>query len=129
MFTVIKYLLKGAMLGALIGIMALAITLWCETIADGADRSPEWQSVRAGYYKLHQSCEVCGGKKDLQVHHIVPFHDSPEMELDMMNLLMLCRPHHLLFGHLMNYKSHNPSVRGDAIIWREKIRSRPGGNQ
>jgi hypothetical protein len=36
MFTVIKYLLKGAMLGALIGIMALAITLWCETKADGS---------------------------------------------------------------------------------------------
>lgn len=47
------------------------------------------------------------------------------MELDPENLITLCEGPafncHLFFGHLRNWSSHNPDVREDAAMWREKI--------
>jgi 5-methylcytosine-specific restriction endonuclease McrA len=51
---------------------------------------------------------------DPQVHHKVPFHDRPELELDPTNLVTLCGPkhrnHHLDIGHLGDYKCYNHNI-------------------
>ena len=66
----------------------------------------------------------------LQVHHIIPFHycvalGRPDLELDDRNLISLCESvkgkecnnHHLLVGHLDNFKSANLSVTNDCRFY------------
>ena len=90
-------------------------------------RSSKWGEVRGRYLKEHPSCAVCGHTKKLEVHHKLPFHLNPELELDVNNLITLCetKKHgivcHLLIGHLGNYKTYNPEVETDAKIWNIKL--------
>lgn len=93
----------------------------------GALRSPEWPRVRNAYVKEHPLCAVCRTTKDCEVHHVQPFHLHPQLELDPTNFITLCRPHHYLFGHFMNWSSFNASVREDAAAWDGRIQSRPLG--
>lgn len=90
----------------------------------GAARSPAWNNVRDAYAAKYPKCAVCQ-RAGIEVHHIAPFHLFPERELDFDNLISLCRPHHELVGHLMDWKSWNPSVRLDAMTWRQRILDRP----
>lgn len=100
----------------------------------GAARSGKWPSVRAEYLKLHPTCEACGTDKDLNVHHIHPFHEHPELELQMSNLITLCREHHLTLGHdpdgpdgpmPRNWSASNPHVRRDAAKMLSKTTVAP----
>lgn len=92
-------------------------------------RSGKWSSTRDSFLKENPRCAVCNGKSKLSVHHIKPFHLFPELELDRENLITLCevsgRNCHLTFGHLLNFQSHNPDVKNDALLWSEKIKKRP----
>jgi len=94
----------------------------------GVARSPQWEQVRKDFLKAHPLCAVCGRKGSLlkpnEVHHIKPFHLHPELELDPNNLITLERDFHLLFGHLMDWKSYNPDVVKDAEEWNLKISNR-----
>jgi hypothetical protein len=100
----------------------------------GACRSSRWPSVRKAFLLKNPFCLVCEGNKKLEVHHIKPFHLTPNLELDPTNLITLCENNkdgvncHLLFGHLGNFKSLNVNVVGDSKNWREKIRLRPSGD-
>ena len=101
---------------------------WDEYLKLGGQmRSPKWGTVRREYLKTHPFCEVCGGDDDLDIHHCVPFHLKPMLELEEINLITLCTPHHLLFGHYMSWKSWNEYVRDDAVAWRTRILNRPKG--
>lgn len=93
----------------------------------GSIRSPKWSAARSAFIKLHPLCSVCGTKDDCEVHHVRPFHLHPELELDPTNFITLCRPHHYLFGHFMNWSSFNISVREDAEAWALRINNRPAG--
>lgn len=90
-------------------------------------RSPGWPKARAAHLKLYPRCAVCDGRKDLEVHHVVPvsWPGGKELELASSNLLTLCGPHHLWHGHLGSWFSRNPDVREDAAAWLAKIQSRP----
>lgn len=91
-------------------------------------RSPEWPKVRAKHLRLHPTCRACGGTHKLQVHHRLPFHRHPELELDPTNLVTLCgepRPCHLWLGHLDSYDSWNVDVFEDSDAMRTKIENRP----
>ena len=77
----------------------------------GVPRSSRWGSARKEHLRLNPICAVCNGKNDL--------------ELTPSNLLTLCTPHHILFGHLMNYQSYNSNVVEDAKYFHAKILSRP----
>lgn len=85
-------------------------------------RSPEWEHVRKAHLENHPVCELCGTAKDLQVHHIKPFHLSPELELDPDNLVTLCISKywgfscHILVGHGGNSRYENPWVKEDITI-------------
>ena len=91
-------------------------------------RSSQWSSIRKQYLKKFPTCAVCGGKEKLEVHHIKPFHEHPELELDSNNLITLCesKSHgvvcHLFVGHCGDYKKINPDVVEDATIWSEKLK-------
>lgn len=71
-------------------------------------RSPKWGAVRRKHLLDNPLCVACGGDKDLQVHHIKPFHLYPPLELDPENLITLCeasgRECHFRFGHGFNWK-------------------------
>ena len=96
-------------------------------------RSSHWPKVRAVHLDGHPTCEVCGGNKKLEVHHIRPFHLHPELELDPTNFATLCEDDddgvncHLFFGHLGNFKSFNVTVVNDSSAWLRKLQIRPLG--
>ena len=91
-----------------------------------ADRSPKWTSTRKEHLKSNNYCAACGRICKLEVHHIEPVHLNPNRELDPSNLITLCDdPCHLLFGHLMNYRSWNPDVLSDCEYFHNKIQNRP----
>lgn len=82
-------------------------------------RSSKWPAVRKTFLENHNSCAACGGTEYLEVHHIEPFHEKPELELDSNNFITLCdKPGkdncHLEVGHLGNFRNSNPHVREDA---------------
>ncbi len=91
----------------------------------GAARSSQWPAVERAHLAEHPECAVCGSKEQLNVHHVVPFHVRPDLELERSNLITLCRNHHFWWGHLGSWRSWNPDVREDAAIWRKKIEGRP----
>lgn len=91
-----------------------------------AYRSPKWGSVRKQHLKDNNFCAACGRNKKLEVHHIEPVHLNPERELDPSNLITLCDdPCHLLFGHLMDYKSWNKDVINDCKVYLHKVKNKP----
>ena len=85
-------------------------------------RSKHWASVRDNYIIKQSSCQWCGSKKDLQVHHIKPFCDNPALELDPTNLITLCEKIgvgcHLLIGHHGNFKYEHITVKEDCDAHR-----------
>lgn len=90
-------------------------------------RSGEWPRIRKQHLLKEPTCQVCGGTDSVEVHHIKPFHLYPKDELNPDNLITLCngRGHHLLFGHLDNFRSYNLNVREDTLAWQKKIKERP----
>jgi 5-methylcytosine-specific restriction protein A len=103
----------------------LSIGDYAEYRTLGGQRSGLWPHVRNNFLVLNSSCAVCGKKEELEVHHKVPFHEKPELELDPQNLITFCGDHHFLFGHLLNWSSYNPEVEVDARIYHDKIKLRP----
>ena len=92
-------------------------------------RSSRWPALRRKFLK-GKVCAVCGGKKKLEAHHVIPFHLDPVRELDETNLIALCEGNrdincHLMVGHLGSFKSCNVKVFLDSHTWNEKIRNRP----
>ena len=102
---------------------------WFGSRTFGAVRSPQWSQVRRKFISTYPYCAVCGKKGTLlkanEVHHCVPFHVKPSLELLESNLITLCRQDHYTFGHLNSWSSFNVSVREDAKIWNDKITNRP----
>lgn len=92
----------------------------------GASRSSKWPKVRAKFLK-DKACAVCGGLKELQAHHILPFHKFPTLELDPTNLLALCEGNermncHLLFGHFGNFATKwNTRIVREAKKWQKRF--------
>jgi 5-methylcytosine-specific restriction endonuclease McrA len=90
-------------------------------------RNSEWPKLRRRFKKRYPECAVCGKVSSgcNVVHHIKPYQWYPELELDEDNLIVLCKSHHLTFGHLMQWASYNLDVRKDADEWNSRIKERP----
>lgn len=90
-----------------------------------AKRSNRWPKVRAEHLKTQPNCQACGGSARIQVHHVTPFHLDASLELEPENLITLCESRasncHRLFGHLLDYKTHNEDVRNDSETFRKKL--------
>lgn len=91
-------------------------------------RSSKWTSVRRNFLKKHPQCAVCGSTQNLNVHHIKPYHQHPELELEENNLITLCENYkkgvhcHLFVGHLGDYRKINPTCVEDAQFWNSKLK-------
>ena len=91
-----------------------------------AFRSPKWSFIRKEHLKSNPCCAVCGSCVKPEVHHVIPVHIEPSKELEFDNLITLCDKYcHFIFGHLMNWKSYNISIKEDAKIFSHKINNRP----
>lgn len=89
----------------------------------GAPRSGSWPRVRREHLAKEPACIACGRTGDLEVHHVKPFHEKPELELDDQNLVTLCAdPCHRVFGHCLDWKLSNPRVREDAAVYLKRCR-------
>lgn len=97
-------------------------------VMTAARRSPHWSTVRASHLAAHPECVACGARTALNVHHLLPFHLYPELELETSNLVTLCEcpAHncHLIWGHLLNWSAYNQFCRDDAIAFRTRMRKR-----
>lgn len=85
-----------------------------------ARRSPHWPMARRLHLIRFPTCAACGNRKSVEVHHVKPFHEFPEDELDEANFLTLCEDGpggmncHLVIGHAGNWRLVNPNSRKDA---------------
>ena len=96
--------------------------------AGGMPRSPKWPAVRAAHLKARPTCEACGQRDGMEVHHIIPFHIRPDLELDPANLLTLCGdPCHLVHGHYMNWARYAKTVVADVRAYRAKLEAAKKG--
>lgn len=92
----------------------------------GQRRSSDWPRVRKVHLAEHPLCECCGGKKGIEVHHVLPFNLFPELELRKENLMSLCKKRGCHFAmHLYSWKSYNPDAKQDTMLWNEKVENRP----
>ncbi len=106
-----------------------------ESARHGVDRSPEWPDAARHHLQLQPTCMACRpgmhSQSKVQVHHIFPFHycvalGRPDLELDQRNLITLCEEeaghpaenHHLLIGHLDDFRSSNLEVITDAQLFQ-----------
>lgn len=84
-------------------------------------RSKHWARIRDELVATVKKCEACGCTERLQVHHVQPFHLHPELELDPVNLIVLCMgPNecHLRLGHGGSFNAYNPNIVYDAMRFR-----------
>jgi len=84
-------------------------------------RTACWTKARAAHLAKHPRCEVCGTANDIEVHHVVPFAERPDLECDAANLITLCRRDHFAFGHLYSWLRSNSHVVEDAARMRKRV--------
>lgn len=112
--------------------LVVAAERWLEgrpgcQIFGGQRRSGAWPRIRAEWLVENPCCEACGGMDSLEVHHVVPFHERPDLELCKSNLMTLCESGpggmncHLVLGHRGNWKLVNPGVRLFAAKFRRML--------
>lgn len=103
--------------------MAVMLSWLLRRTVEEYGRSGAWPRVRREHLAREPACIACGRRADLEVHHVVPYHVRPELELDPTNLVTLCAdPCHLVFGHLLDFRRRsNPHVREDAAAYRSRI--------
>lgn len=106
-----------------------------EAARHGLTRSEHWPAVERAFKETNPDCAACGDAAvehtGIQVHHIHPFHfciraGRPDLELDPRNLIALGETehdapapnHHLLLGHLDDFKSYNLDVATDCETFR-----------
>lgn len=86
-------------------------------------RSGKWTAMREYWLISNPRCAICNGTESLQVHHKMPYHIKPELELDPNNLLTLCekpsRNCHFTWGHLYNWSNYNARIDECVAFWAE----------
>jgi hypothetical protein len=87
-------------------------------------RSPRWHQAEKEHLAREPECQRCGASVLLQVHHIMPFHLQPELELEPGNLITLCEEGgylncHFVHGHNGDWKSFNVRVREECAEHRK----------
>ena len=81
------------------------------------DIKDKWEEFEKQYWKKYPDekyCHICGEKKKIELHHIIPRHIAPERIFDENNLIPLCHSCHFRWGHLNNWLLYNPKIVIDA---------------
>ena len=107
-----------------------AVTPAIEHAASGhahvESRSPHWPAVRRQHIEREPACAVCGHTgAGLEVHHLLPFREHPELECVDSNLMTVCgdegRCHaHYWLCHAGNFRGWNADAREDAKLMRSR---------
>ena len=87
-------------------------------------RSSKWSALEKSFKKQFPTCACCRTNKKVQIHHIVPFHVSPELELEPTNLISLCmskRMCHLQIAHCGSFRKWTENIRQYASILSKDI--------
>lgn len=87
----------------------------------------KWEEFERKYWEKHPDekyCHICGERKNVELHHIIPRHVAPDKIFDEDNLIPLCRACHFRWGHLCNWDDYNPHVREDAKMLSALISKR-----
>lgn len=78
-------------------------------------RSPFWPHARAIHLVNEPTCQWCGARWLLEVHHIIPFFLDRTLELEKKNLITLCMgvsKCHYVRGHLgKSWVAYDPDIR------------------
>jgi hypothetical protein len=72
-------------------------------------RSSKWPAFLHGLLKRYPNCTGCG-RKAVTGHHIIPFHVDPGLELEEMNVALVCLPCHFVLCHAGEWKLTVPPV-------------------
>lgn len=99
-----------------------ALAGYGDPVFGGVPRSSKWNKVRDDFLKDNPFCEACGVKADI-VHHILPYHFEPNLELDESNLISLCSECHLVLAHLKSFKRFDPDIKEVARLFRKKVKN------
>lgn len=102
--------------------------LFAKPVFASKPRASQWKKTRASHLEANGMCLACGGRVSLEVHHLMPYHLAPELELEPTNLITLCESAshcHWTFGHLLNWRSYNKNAKADAIAFFQKVLNRP----
>jgi 5-methylcytosine-specific restriction endonuclease McrA len=73
----------------------------------------KWLDLQRKHRRNNPNCAICGTNQNIEIHHILPFKENPELELDENNLISLCGKYnncHLIHGHLGNYNNYNRNL-------------------
>lgn len=70
----------------------------------------QWRQTRNEFIRWEPICQMCARDKNLQVHHILPWHLRPDLRYEHQNLVTLCADCHLRFGHYNNWKDYNIEI-------------------
>lgn len=88
-------------------------------------RSPDWPPARRDHLRREPACLITGidDPKRLNVHHIKPYHEFPELELEQANMITLAEASiniHFLIGHGgRSWLDYNPNIRKQIRRLRE----------
>lgn len=86
-------------------------------------KSPRWQVVRfAAKRRDGWKCVSCGSNRDLEVDHIRPVRDAPELAYTLDNLQTLCTSCHTRKTRIEC--GHDP-LSPERQAWRDLVRSTP----
>ena len=88
-------------------------------------RSSHWPTFLHAFLKAHPLCLATGLPAETG-HHVVPFHERPELELDPNNIVPVRVAPHFVIAHLGDWRKTNPRVREHLAAyrkWYDSIRS------
>ena len=92
---------------------------------DAIYRDPRWREVRARVIQRDGGCVLCGGDRQLSVHHRIPVLDAPALAFDPAYLVTLCRVCH---GKVDGGRAHMPRTRKPARSGDADAASARGGD-
>ena len=101
---------------------SLGVIGYADPIFGGTPRSSQWKKVRNDFLARFPDCEACGVEAEI-VHHILPYHLKPELELDESNFITLCDECHLVLAHLKSFKRFDPDIKEVARLFRKKVKN------
>ena len=81
----------------------------------------QWRRTRNHFIRIQDDCQMCGADKQLQVHHVRPWHLYPELRYEHSNLITLCQPCHFRFGHGRNWQAYNPDITNLVVHVRKSL--------
>ena len=84
---------------------------WCGGLTPSRQRiyaKSEMRQAMRDVHKRDRICRLCGSGKNLEIHHIDPFSQSPLLVMDIGNMILLCVPCH-------------KKLRGKERRWRRRL--------